>query len=325
MADLSSSYLGLTLRNPVVVSSSNLTSSVDKVVACEQAGAGAVVLKSLFEEQIVADTQQMMEQTEYLAHSEARDFFSGMGKNYYMDEYLKLVRHAKEQVSIPVIASLNCVSDGTWLDYAKSLQEAGADALELNVFIIPANIMQSGREIEEIYLRIGRKIKKRIGLPVAMKIGSHFSGLAHTIKALADDGMDGFVLFNRFYRPDVDIEKLAIVPAEIFSSRTEISLSLQWIALLSGEIGCEATTGVHEAADVIKQLLVGAAVAQTCTALYKQGVEHIGAILEGMREWMKRHGFEGIGEFQGRLSQERSEHPEAYERSQYVKALVGIA
>jgi dihydroorotate dehydrogenase (fumarate) len=297
MADLSSSYLGLTLRNPVVVSSSNLTSSVDKVVACEQAGAGAVVLKSLFEEQIVADTQQMMEQTEYLAHSEARDFFSGMGKNYYMDEYLKLVRHAKEQVSIPVIASLNCVSDGTWLDYAKSLQEAGADALELNVFIIPANIMQSGREIEEIYLRIGRKIKKRIGLPVAMKIGSQ------------------------------DIEKLAIVPAEIFSSRTEISLSLQWIALLSGEIGCDfaATTGVHEAADVIKQLLVGAAVAQTCTALYKQGVEHIGAILEGMREWMKRNGFEGIGEFQGRLSQERSEHPEAYERSQYVKALVGIA
>jgi dihydroorotate dehydrogenase (fumarate) len=320
--------MGLSLRNPVIVSSSKLTSTLEEVQTCEKSGAGAVVLKSLFEEQILADVgQSSVDDDSMLAHSESMDFFQGMGKNYYLDAYLKLVREAKEKLSIPVIASVNCLTAGTWLEYAKGFEDVGADALELNFFIMPADVEQEGSAIEELYLETCRKIKARVSIPVSMKIGSYFSGLASMVKKLSEEGMDGLVLFNRFYRPDVDIDRFEIISAPVFSSPQEISQSLQWIALLAGEVECDlsASTGVHDAAGVIKQLLVGASTVQLCSALYHNGVEYTQKVVTGIEEWMKRHKFERIEDFKGRLSRENIDNPAAFERSQYIRALVGIS
>jgi dihydroorotate dehydrogenase (fumarate) len=327
MADLSTKYLGLNLKNPLIVASSKLTSTLDSLKKCEDAGAGAVVLKSLFEEQIVSDSGQMLENLNSQVHAEAYDYTHVMSEEYYLDEYLKLVEDAKKSLDIPVIASLNCITAGKWIDYAEDFDRIGADALELNVFIMPADSMNDGRTIENIYLDIAKKIKRTVKLPVAMKIGPHFSGLSGMMHALCDEGVDGLVLFNRFYRPDIDIEKLELTPAKVFSSPEEIALSLQWIALMSGEIGCDlsATTGIHDSNGVVKQLLAGASTTQLCSTLYGHGIDFLGTILSGLENWMNRHDFSNIHQFNGMLCQERSEHPEAYERSQYIKAIVGIS
>lgn len=328
MPDLTTTYMGLSLRNPIIVSSSKLTSTLEEVQTCEEAGAGAVVLKSLFEEQILSDVgKTSVEDDSMLAHAESMDFFKGMGKNYYLDAYLKLVREAKEKLSIPVIASVNCVTAGTWLEYAKSFEDVGADALELNFFIMPANLEQEGSEVESLYLETCRKIKSKVTIPVSMKIGPYFSGLARMVKKLGEEGMDGLVLFNRFYRPDVDIDRFAIISAPVFSSPQEISQSLQWIALLAGGVECDlaASTGVHDAAGAIKQLLVGASAVQLCSALYRNGVEYTQKVVTGIEEWMQRHKFKRIEDFQGKLSRENIDNPAAFERSQYIRALVGIS
>jgi dihydroorotate dehydrogenase (fumarate) len=327
MPDLSTSYMGLSLRNPLLVASSRLTAKLEDVVKCEKAGAGGVVLKSIFEEQILADSSTVTAQPELLAHSEALDFFSGMGQSYYMNDYLTLIRKAKETVEIPVIASINCISEGAWIDYAKDVEKVGADALELNLFILPADVKQRGLDIEEIYIRTCRRIRKIMDIPVSMKIGPYFSGLAHMISRLSEEGINAIVLFNRFYRPDVDIENLKLKAAPVLSNPEEIGLPLQWIALLSGEIDCDmaASTGVHNAEGVIKQLLVGAQAVQLCSALYNHGVEYIREILSGIEDWMTRHKYDRIEDFRGKFCQEESEHPEVYERSQYIKALTGIS
>ena len=218
MADLTTSYLGLNLENPIVVASSPLSASIDKVVACEQAGVGAVVLKSLFEEQIAADVGGMMEGMEATAYAEAYDYIQGSGENFYIDKYLELIEESKKRVSVPVIASLNCVTAGNWTDYAKRIENVGADALELNVFIMPANVRSDARDIEKTYIDILRKIKKKITIPVAMKIGPHFSGLARMIKELANEGAEGLVLFNRFYRPDVNINTMTLPDTGVITS-----------------------------------------------------------------------------------------------------------
>lgn len=327
MADLQTKYLGLDLKNPIVVSSSNLTASVEKVVECEKAGAGAVVLKSLFEEQIRADTDQMMEGVDSLQYAEAFDYLTKTGEHHYIDEYLTLLEQAKSKVSIPVIASLNCVSSGSWIDYAERLEKLGADALELNVFVLPAGIRTPGKEIEQVYIDVCRRVRKKISIPFALKIGSHFSGLANMVKNLKDEGTAGFVLFNRFYQPDVDIEEMSIVPAKILSAPEEMGLSLRWIALLAGEIEADfsAATGIHDGKSIVKQLLVGAQTVQLCSVLYQNGIDYLGTMLNVVTEWMDRHNFSSIDQFRGRLSREQSENPEIFERAQYVKALVGIS
>jgi dihydroorotate dehydrogenase (fumarate) len=327
MADLTTKYLGLTLKNPIIVSSSNMTATVDKVVSCADAGAGAIVLKSLFEEQIQADTAKMMDDVDDAHYSAAYDYLKKSGNYHYIDEYLTLLEEAKSRVSVPVIASLNCVSSGSWIDYAQRLERLGADALELNVFVIPADVSKRGEEIEKIYVDVCRKVRRKINIPFSLKIGSHFSGLANMIKVLTSEGASGFVLFNRFYQPDVDIEKLAIVPAKILSAPQEMALSLRWIALLSGEIDADfaAATGIHDGKSVVKQLLVGAKAVQLCSVLYQNGLDYIQTMLHVVDEWMGRHDFASIEAFQGMLCQEESAHPEVYERAQYVKALVGIS
>jgi dihydroorotate dehydrogenase (fumarate) len=326
MPDFSVSYLGIPLQNPLVAASSKLTATLDLVKQCEDAGAGAVVLKSLFEEQIISDAGAILNELDSSVHAEAFDYANVMSEEYVLDSYLKLVEDAKGALDIPVIASLNCVSAGKWLDYAKNFQTVGADALELNVFVIPAEAKRTGADHEKIYVDIAREITKRIDLPVSMKIGPHFSGLAHMMHTLQDEGMKGLVLFNRFYRPDIDIESMKLVPAKIFSVPQEMSLILQWVALMSGELDCDlsATTGVTDSNAVIKQLLAGAKTAQLCSTLFQNGIEYIKTIQQGLGSWMDRHGYSHVEEFRGMLCQEKSDNPEAYERSQYIKALVGI-
>lgn len=327
MSDLSIKYMGLSLRNPLIVSSSNLTSSVEKVVACEEAGAGAVVLKSLFEEQIAADTKEMLKDVNEAQLSSAYEYLNRAGSSHYMDNYFGLVEEAKKKVSIPVIASINCTSAGTWIDYATRFEKVGADAIEFNVFVLPADVNKKSNEIESIYLELCRKIKRKIHIPFSLKIGSHFTGLANILKQLSDEGARGLVLFNRFYQPDVNIDKFKIVPANIMSAPEEMLLSLRWIALLSGEIESDfaAATGIHDSKSIIKQLLVGAKAVQLCTVLFQRKLEIIGILLREIEEWMSKHDFKSIGDFCGMLCQERSDKPEVYERAQYVKALVGIS
>jgi len=327
MTDYSVNYLGLELKNPLVVASSNLTADVAKIADCQKHGAGAVVLKSLFEEQILHDSGKMIQDLDMDSFADAADFFRGSSQDYYMDQYLKLVEDVKKDTDIPVIASLNCVSDGKWISYAKDLQNMGADALELNVFIIPADVKKTSEQLEHIYESIVHKIKKIIGIPVSMKLGCHFTGIANVMSRLANGGIDGLVLFNRFYKPDIDIERMKLIPAKVFSAQEEMALSLQWIALLSGELECDfsATTGIHDSKAVIKQLLAGAKTVQLCSALYKNGLEYINVILKELGQWMEKHGFENIPAFCGKLSQEASADPSAYERAQYIKALVGIS
>lgn len=326
MIDLSTSYMGISLSNPVIAASSSLTSSLDGLKKCEDAGAGAVVLKSLFEEQITIDKNRMIGDMSFDAYTDAYDFFNAASTDYYMDEYLGLVEEAKEALSIPVIASINCVSPGQWTDYAERFQNIGADALELNMFILPSNITTTGSSIEQNYLKILADVKKNINIPVAIKIGYHFSGMGNFINTAAKNGANGIVLFNRFYKIDIDIEDIALKPSPLFSEASEIHLALQWIALMSGEVPADfsAATGIHDGESVIKHLLAGARSVQLCSTLLKNGISRISDIKKEIKMWMEKKEYGKISDFNGILSQENSTHPEAYERSQFIKSVVGL-
>ncbi len=327
MADLTTSYLGLSLKNPVIASSSSLTSSLDGVKSCEDAGAGAVVLKSLFEEQITIDKNRMIGGMNFDAYTDAYDYFNSASEDYYLDEYLGLVEDARESLDIPVIASVNCVSPGQWIEYAERFENIGADALELNIFVLPSNIGTTGTAIEENYFEILKNVKKNINIPVAVKIGYHFSGMGNFINKISNLGADGIVLFNRFYKLDIDIENLSLKSSPLMSEPGEIYLALQWIALMAGEVSADfsAATGVHDTEGVIKHLLAGAKSAQLCSTLLKNGVNRIGEITGGLESWMDRKGYSKISDFNGILSQENSSHPESYERSQFIRSVVGVS
>ena len=325
MADLSTTYMGLKLRNPLIVASCDLTNSADGVKKCSDAGAGAVVLKSLFEEQITAETRIAEQDMWLYGHSEAFEYVEKMGMAMGSREYLKVIQDARAVSDVPVIASLNCISARWWVDYAKQIAAAGADALEINIAVMPSDSGRTGQEIENVYLDIVGALAGEIDIPFAVKIGAHFSSIAWMADRLARRGASALVLFNRFYQLDVDIEKIELAPGLKLSTPDEISLPLRWIGLLAGRVKCDlaATTGVHDAEGLIKQLLVGASAVQVCTGLYLNGVEHIGKILAGLEAWMAKHGFTAIDDFRGKLSQEESEHPELFERLQYIKTYTG--
>jgi dihydroorotate dehydrogenase (fumarate) len=326
MADLSVTYMGLKLANPLIVSSSSLTNTVAKVKRCEDSGAGAVVLKSLFEEQIEAQTEEIEDESWPYPHPEAFDYVRQMGMRLGQDDYLKLISEAKKAVSIPVIASLNCVTPKWWLNYASEIARAGADGIELNIAILPTDPGRSGEEIERTYLRIIEGIRRRVEIPVAAKIGPYFTSLPRLARGLSDAGAAALVLFNRFYQMDIDIDKLELSPGYHLSSPDEIHLPLRWIAILAGQVGCDlaASTGVHDGAGVVKQLLAGARAVQVCSNLYQKGMGRVAALLRELEEWMGRHGFEKIADFNGRMSMEASDKPEVYERLQYIKVYVGL-
>ena len=322
--NLSTKYMGLELKNPLIVASSSLTSEIDKIVNLEEKGAGAIVLKSLFEEQIIADTEKMIESVDTDIHAEAFDWFSRSTQQHLMDEYLKLVAAAVKRVSIPVIASINCTTDGKWIEYAKMFEKVGAHALELNVFVQPHDLKMPSTEIEKIYVSIMEKMKKEMGIPVAMKISSHFTGLTNVVNNISKAGADGIVLFNRYFRVDIDIENLKVVTASMHSCSNESQIPLKWIALLAGKINSDlsATTGIYDYEDVVKQILAGASSVQLCSTIYKNGPEIITEIISGMEKWMEKHNFSSIDDFKGKLSAENEET--SFRRAQYIKTLANI-
>ncbi len=326
MADLTTKYLGLTLSNPIIVASSGLTDSVEKIRNLELNGAGAVVLKSLFEEQILREADFKMRKAQenglmYAEQSETFDYIDMHVKEKTVNDYTDLIKEAKKAVHIPVIASVNCITANEWTGFAKNIEKAGADALELNIFIMPFSLEKDCRDIDKVYYEIIEKIKREISIPVAVKLSPFFSNLGFLIKTLDQKGVDGVVLFNRFSRPDIDIEKIRLVPASIYSTPEEMYSTLRWIGILGNRVRCDlaASTGVHDGEAVIKQLLAGAHAVQIASAIYKNGPEYILKMKTTLDHWMDRKGFRYIDQFRGRLSQEKTENPEVFERLQFMK------
>jgi len=327
MADLSTEYMGLKLKNPLIVASCSLSKQLDGIHRIADSGAGAVVLKSLFEEQIQKEMVEDIEQ--YIGpswHYEAYDYVNKMGMELGPREYLKLIEEAKKSVSIPVIASLNCISTGWWKDYAKQIESAGADALEMNIAFLPDDIKKTSEEIEQIYYKVLEKVKGTIDIPIAVKIGPYFTSMAQFAFELGKRGASALVFFNRFYQFDIDIENMKVIGANYLSTSSEMNLPLRWIALLFGQVNCDlsATTGVHNGQSVIKLILAGAQSVQLCSVLYKQGVEYVSTILDEIALWLDEHNIKSIADIRGKLSRQESAKPELYERLQYIKALVGI-
>jgi dihydroorotate dehydrogenase (fumarate) len=327
MADLRTKYLGLELRNPVIVGSCGLTNSIEKIIDIEKAGAGAVVLKSLFEEQITFQAERTLSQTEAnYSYPEARDYISNYSKENDISNYLKLIKDCKSKTSIPVIASINCVSAAEWTSFARKMQDAGADAIELNIFVLPSDPKKVPDQNEQVYFDITQAIMKEVTIPVSVKTSYYFSGLAKTMLKLSWTGIKGVVLFNRFFSPDIDIEKFEVTSANVFSSPEELSISLRWVAMLSDRLHCDiaASTGVHSGAQVVKQLLAGAKAVQVASAVYKNGTPVITDMIHFLEEWMTRHQFGKTSDFIGKMSFKEAENPAAYERVQFMKHFAGI-
>lgn len=324
--DLSTTYMGLKLKNPIVPSASPLSQSVDTVKAMEDAGAAAVVVYSLFEEQIIHESGELDHYLSYHAESfaEALNYFPEPSEFYLTPyQYLDHIANLKKSVNIPVIASLNGVSKGGWVQYAKNIEQAGADALELNIYYVAANTEITGEEIENIYIDTLKAVKSQIKIPVAVKLSPYFSSMANMAKKLDDAGANALVLFNRFYQPDFDLEKLEVVPNLVLSTNWEMRLPLRWISILYGNIKANlaATSGIHSYQDVIKVIMAGADVAMLCSTLLINGIEKISDILKGMENWMEENGYNSVQMMKGSMSQKAVAEPAAFERANYMKML----
>lgn len=317
--------MGLTLRNPVVVASCGLVRSVSGVKMAAEAGAGAVVLKSVFEEQFEAEAREAQPPTS-VWHPEVVDYVMRTSKDLGPEEYVRLVEKAKASVDIPVIASVNCTSPSRWPDYAGRLADAGADALELNLAIFPRNHAETSASVEERYYGIVNAVRERTVVPLAVKLSPHFTSLGHVASRLADLGVSALVLFNRFYRLDVDLDQIELKRGQVFSSAEEWWNSLRWIGLLYGRVGCDlvAGTGIHDGETALKLILVGACAVQVASAIYLHGWERITQMVETMERWLEAKGIHDLDAIRGRLSQAHNLHPEWFERLQYVRALTGM-
>ncbi|NTV45466.1 MAG: dihydroorotate dehydrogenase-like protein [Chlorobiales bacterium] len=324
--DLSTSYLGLDLRTPLVVSASPLSQEISNIKRMEDAGASAVVLYSLFEEQI---RQEQRALDHYLTQgtesfAEALSYFPEPSEYHLApQEYLNHIRKAKEAVTIPVIASINGTEVGDWLHYGKLMEEAGADAIELNIYAIPTDPDLAAADVERNYINILKCLRASVTVPVAVKLSPFFSNTANMAKRLVEAGANGLVLFNRFYQPDIDLESLEVVPHVVLSSSQARRLPLRWIAILYGRIKADlaATSGIHHAQDVLKMLMAGANVTMMCSTLLRNGIDHIRTIEKEMREWMEVHEYESVKQMQGSMSQKKIADPSAFERAQYMKTL----
>ena len=320
--DIKTKYLGLTLNSPIVIGSSGLTDSVEKIVQLEKHGAGAVVLKSIFEEEITMEYEKVVEEEAPKRYKDDfLDYFDYRIKQENLDKYINLISEAKKQVSIPVIGSINCTQSHEWSYFAKNIEKAGADALELNVFILPSNLNLTAEYIENTYLDIIQKVKKEVNIPVAVKMSYFFSNLAHVIEKLSATGVAGIILFNRFYSPDIDIEKLEVTATNVLSTKEELATSLRWIGIMANRVSCDlaASTGVHDGASVVKQILAGADAVQVVTALYNNGPEYLETMLADLKNWMQEKKYDKINVFKGMLSQEKYQNPSLFERVQFMK------
>jgi dihydroorotate dehydrogenase (fumarate) len=324
--NLESDYLGMRLRNPVVVSASPLGRDVDRLLRLEQVGAAAVVLPSLFEEQIEHDSFQIHAALEHGSESfpEALSYLPEVTSyNTGPDRYLDLVRRARRELGIPVIASLNGTSAGGWTAYARLLEEAGAHALELNVYIVAADINETSQDVELRYLEIVAGVREAIDIPLAVKVGPYFSAMANMARRLVDAGADGLVLFNRFYQPDIDLERLEVVPDLRLSTSVELRLPLRWIAILRGRLNASlaATTGIHDHVDVVKMLLAGADATMMTSALLRHGPGRLGEVVDGLTDWLVERDYQSVKQMQGSMSQESVPDPSSFERANYLETL----
>jgi dihydroorotate dehydrogenase (fumarate) len=322
MTKLDTNYLGLKLKNPIIVGSSGLTNSVDKLTKLHKAGAGAVVLKSLFEEQITHEVDRAIYKGVGMDYPEAMDYIKNYSRNNNVSEYLKLIKDAKAAIDIPVIASINCYSSDEWIDFAQQIEAAGADAIELNLFIVNTDKNSDSSAYEELYFRVAKAVSEVVSIPVVMKLGFYFSNLVAVVDKLSVSGAKGVVLFNRFYEPDIDINNLSLTSSEIFSSPSDISRSLRWVAIVSDKvrnIDISASTGVHNGEALIKQLLAGAKTVQVCSSVYKNGPEVISIMLKQVETWMREKGFTSVDEFRGLMSYSKMANPAVYERAQFMR------
>jgi len=317
---LNTKYLGLDLKNPIIVGSSSLTDSVSKVKECAAAGAGAVVLKSFFEEQVNKELAKMETAEINLEHTEAFDYISNLAKDNEINQYVELVKGSKSSVNIPIIASINCVTEFEWEVYAIAIEKAGADAIELNIFYNETDSNITSTQIIDRYCNIVKNIKKAVSVPVAVKITDHFTNISRIVAQLIKAGADGIVMFNRFYSPDIDIEQEVLTKTAGISSSSEFSSSLRWIGILADryEQDFVATTGIHNGESIVKQLLVGSSAVEIASVLYKNGVGIIPELLDSIEEWMNRKNYNSIKDFKGKLSQAKVKEPFSYERFQFI-------
>ena len=337
--DISTTYMGLKLKNPVIIGSSGFSGSIDNIMKLANTGASAVVLKSIFEEQIHHEAELRISDKENeklepildgyndilnkrpYDYAEAMDYVSNFTKEETLGNYLKFISLTKKALNIPVIASINCTSQYDWQYFARRIEEAGADALELNVYVLPSDIRYDALQVEKIYQDIIKGVLNEVKIPIALKIGYYFSSLANKIIELSETGVKGLVLFNRPYSPDIDIDKFEITSGNVFSSGAEYVQSLRWIGILSGRVKCDlsAATGIHTYQTIVKLLLAGATTVQITSALYRYGPGIIDEMLYGLQNWMSAHNFNSIDDFRGKMSQTKIDNPANYERVQFMK------
>jgi len=322
MTNLNVKYLGLDLKNPIIAGSSGLTNSIENLKAIEKAGAGAVILKSIFEEEIYLEFAQEFSKLGPMDNNlEFLDYYDYQIKKDNLKRYLTLIKDAKKELTIPVIASINCVTAHEWGFFAKKVEDAGADALELNMFILPTNLSQTSQDNESMYFDIVSRIATKIKIPVSLKISPYFSNLGGVIRDLSFSEIKGLVLFNKFYSPDVDIDKLEIVSTDVLSHNSDYKLTLRWIGMMANRVNSDlsASTGVHDWQTVVKMLLVGATTVQVVSALYKDGFSVLTGMIQNLEKWMELNGYASVADFRGKLSMDNSTNLAEYERVQFMR------
>ena len=321
MINLNTTYLGLKLRNPIIVGSSELCNSVEHIVSLEKAGAGAVIIKSLFEEQIMMDIDAERTNNMYETYGHIEDYVGYYLKEHSISKHLTLIKEAKKAVDIPVIGSINCVSSSEWMDYASKFEEAGADAIEINLFIMPANVNMDAEEIEALYMDIATKLPAKINIPVSLKLSSYFSGMANFLVKLSQTDIKGLVLFNKFYNLAIDIDDEKINSRTVYSMPEDNSNTLRWLGILNDKVECDlaASTGIHTGNDVISNILVGANAVQLVSSIYMNGESQIEKVKKELSDWMEKKGYESISDFRGKLSQSSQKNPMLFERAQFMK------
>jgi dihydroorotate dehydrogenase (fumarate) len=319
MIDLSTTYGGLKLKSPLIVSSSGLTSSVERIKKMEQAGAGAVVLKSLFEEQIMFEVSTMSTESDY---PEAADYMNAYARENSLESYLSMIREAKAAVGLPIIASINCVKSNEWVDFAKKMEQAGADALELNIYFLPIEKDTDSRTYENAYLDLVSSVTKVSSIPVMVKLGHGFTNITWMVHQLYQRGAASVVLFNRLYAPDINTSDLSFGSAEVLSSPADLRFPLRWVGIVSsqvGEIDLAASTGVHSGLAVVKQILAGATAVQVCSVLYRNGIEYLRDMVDEMKGWMQKNNYSSPSDFKGKMNYSNLKDPSVYERAQFIK------
>jgi len=324
--DTSTKYLGLTLRNPIIVGSSRMTNDYDNIMECIENGAGAIVLKSLFEEQIVSDIdEKLFDNQMYFWYPEATDAVKSISKDHGKKEYIRLMEKVKANSPVPVIANINCVTSHEWPAFATELQHAGADAIELNISIFPFDKTIGSKDIEDIYINVIKEVKKHVTIPICAKIGSFFTNINSIVSRLDAENVDGIVLFNRFFMPDININDGTIIYTNYLSDPSEMTHSLRWIGLLSPKVKCDliASTGIHEFEAVVKQLMAGAAATQICSVLFKRGIPHINTMLKGLEEWMDKQHYSSIDAFKGKILIGKAV-TDAFKRIQFMRKSTGF-